>query len=273
MAVSPGDIKNLNERATKIADRASTLEMRVTKIETVLSGAKWVASIGTIAVLTWGAFITTNVIAMKQNLADGGAHQLVTQLQKADSPKAVAANMNLLKSEVQVEVVSNKKPNRQKIRAISAEVEKTLARFPEVDESWSAAAELVSYSTSSTPVSPEQPLCDTNVEAGYIPPLPEIGKVPFLGYLFRNCRLRLSSLPSGNVIRGENYTIGRMAYAVNVTIVLDDSGISETDISNLVALNCRFEFSVSKTPKTRAQRLLLAALQNPDALEKVQLPV
>lgn len=94
-------------------------------------------------------------------------------------------------------------------------------------------------------------------------------------YLFENCKLHLSQLPGHS--REINFAMGSFtsepdathgfvgvnAYVCNAIIILDSTGVSDTDILHLYSVHCKFQFEVEKVPSRDTQRVLVAALENP----------
>ncbi len=227
-----------------------------------------------------------DIQAIKQRLADGGSHELVSELEKASTPAAVAAQMTVIKGQIALEAAQGKKPNEKKIEAISPALLLAAKRYPEVSETWSAVSTLVSYRTSSVvfprELNPDSlPDCDVDKEKTTFLPqtygFPPSAMGYEEGYLFRDCRLYLDRLPghrktftilpdpnspNPNFRQGGPAAIVYPAYALNVVIVWRGN-FSDNDILSLTTLNCKFQFAVNDVPNRQGQNLLLAALQNP----------
>lgn len=226
------------------------------------------------------------VAKLKQRIADGGTHEIVSQLLKSDTPQSVSAHMSLVKAQVDVAVSAGKPPDQRKIQELVPAVVSATKRFPEVEQSWETISTLASYRTVSlTESSMPLPECDartTSVQQADPKDFAGSGEDVFNGkYYFHDCRLLLSKLPPGHVTHvhlsgpfpdgtvDKDVATGAHAFAKNVVIQMDESGVSETDIRVLYTLNCRFEFNVHRRPSTVGQGVLLAALESPRAGEAV----
>jgi len=249
---------------------------------TTLTGAAWVFT----NIFTRLGALETKVGELKQAIADGGTHEIVSQLKKANSPLVVAAQMSLISAQVNASVADGKKPNQTKIDTLAPAVVQAAKKFPDVPETWSAVSTLVSYRTSTLEFPDNEkmnslPDCDVDKpktlfypeDLGF-PRTPVIGNI---GYLFQNCKLYLDRLPGHrkafNVLpnpsspipdlrRGGPAVMGVFAYAINVVIVWRGT-LSDTDILTLTTRNCKFEFAVHRVPSPQGQNLLLEALENP----------
>lgn len=118
---------------------------RIASLETTASIAKWVLGIFIPLVIVWGAFVTMNVIAMKQQLADGGNTKLVTELKSPKSPDQLQANLSTVVAQIQMARVEGKPPDEKKVAALSGALAKVVQDSPSLPEVWQAAAQLVDY--------------------------------------------------------------------------------------------------------------------------------
>ncbi len=215
---------------------------------------------------------------VKQAIADGGTHEIVSQLGNAKTPDQVAANMTVIRGQVQLALANGNAPNQEKINTLAPAVVKIAKEYPSVTESWQAVAALATFKTASLlrseSVSGGLPDCDAREQKAQFlepPDVPGFGlRSGETAYLFKNCVLHLDQLP-GHAERSaiippgggqpRPITFGVFAYAINVVIVADDHGISDTDILGISTRNCRFEFRIDALPLPREQRVLLAGLQ------------
>jgi len=231
--------------------------------------------------------LETDMAKVKQDLADGGGHALAALLQKSQSQQQIVAGMNLTRAQVQVNIAKGTTSNPQFMRAVTPAITKVAQQFPNLPETWQTVSTVANYRTASldiTKKSTSLPDCDSQheqLQLLYRQDYPQF-KIPremvnVQAYLFRNCTLHLSRLPGHSrptqvTLPDGPYAnhsmlahIGVPAYAENCVIVLDDQGISDTDILWLEAHNCRFEFDVNRVPPKREQMFLLAALQDDHA--------
>jgi hypothetical protein len=206
-------------------------------------------------------------------------------LESPASNSVLAANLDLLSAQIKIVSAKQTKPKPDNIQKIAKVLATVTRQHPDFPETWQAVALLASYRASDIlGKSVSVPDCDTSQK----PHLIDLGDVPELhkmsselGYLFRNCRLHLDHLPAGKLRRGTigpndsgtrqeipvgtEFRIGVLAFIVNCEIVLNDSGISESDILFFEAVNCRLAYRVERVPKPSAQNLLLASLEAPIA--------
>ena len=71
------------------------------------------------SLLLWAWFITNNVIAIKQQLADDGNKQIVAELTNPESPQQLQANLSTVVAQVRSVRVNGKKPDPKKIAGLS----------------------------------------------------------------------------------------------------------------------------------------------------------
>ena len=233
--------------------------------------------IGTCATILWNKLdrLETRVGAAEvelgkvtQRIADGGTHDIVSQLQSSQKPEEVSATMALVSAQIRVSRAHAKAPDQSKIAAVVPAIVSATEKYPHLDQSWETISELASYRTESVviPSSTEIPVCDSkNAKAEPLEQTRDHG----LGYYFHDCRLMLNKLPGKSKpmnIQSADYSgparMGVLAYLKNVTLELGPEGVSDTDILRFLAENCRFEFNVQHEPDVQAQRLLIAALQS-----------
>jgi hypothetical protein len=252
---------------------------RIASLETTTSIAKWVLGIFIPLVILWGAFITMNVIAVKQQLADGGNTKLVTELKAPKSPEQLQANLAMVTAQIETARVDGKQPNEKKVKALAGALTEVAKRNPALPEPWRAIATLTSYSTSDIGGTTQLPDCDVTQAPHTIDPSELPFRVPLssptTGYVFKNCTLHMDHLPPGKLQTGMAYfqadpnrkmtpwISGYVALIFNCNVILTDAGIVESGILDFKAFSSRFEFQIEKTPSAPAQDLLLASLQAP----------
>jgi hypothetical protein len=180
----------------------------------------------------------------------------------------------LLSAQIKVDRAKQTKHKPESIQKLADTLGTVTRQHPELPETWQAVALLASYRASDVlEKSAPLPDCDISqkphvIALGDVPELPTVGGVR--GYIFRNCRLHMDHLPSGKLAHGyfssgKELWGGVDAVVINSEIVLNDSGIAESDIISFEAVNCRFEFQVEHVPAPSTQRLLLASLDTPVA--------
>jgi hypothetical protein len=95
----------------------------------------------------WVFFITSSVIAMRQQLADGGNKQIVAELNAPKSEQQLQANLSTVIAQVQRAQLDGQKPNPEKISALGGALSRVVQRSPGVPDAWHAAATLINYRT------------------------------------------------------------------------------------------------------------------------------
>jgi hypothetical protein len=126
------------------ADMAKT-EERVASLETSLCLIKRTLSVLVPTLLLWGWYITTNVIAMKQSMTDGGNTKLVAELKSPKSPDQLQANLATVDAQIQTARANGTKPNIKKVDALSGALSQVVKNDPDLPEAWQAAVQLVNY--------------------------------------------------------------------------------------------------------------------------------
>jgi hypothetical protein len=247
-------------------DTMATQPERIAVLETTASIAKWVLGIFIPLVITWGTFITINVVAMKQSLADGGNTKLVSELKSPASPQQLQANLSTVVAQIQTARVNGKKPDTKKVTELSNVVSKVVENNPQTPEAWQAAAALITYRT-------EQPQQQNPKECGSETPQIELSnEVQYsegLGY--SNCTIVLDDAPDivnsrlwiveHQSMRNDPRSSQHFALVLNnVHVIYRGGSILPADI--FIFTNCTFDFQMSVPPPAPAQslsKLLLAA--------------
>jgi hypothetical protein len=253
---------------------------RLATVETTLSHIKGILLVFVPLAIAWGSYITVNVVSMRQAMADGGNAKLVAELKAPKSTQQLQANLITVTAQIQAARVDGKKPNPQKLRALSGALTQVVQKNPDLAEGWRAVAVLASYRTSDVLENASAlPDCDISQKAHAIP-ASDIPETPYtagsFGFVFRNCRLYLDHLPPGKLIKttlaapfgnapaGNSVYGGDHAFIINCEIVLTDSGIAESPILIFHAINCRFEYQIENKPPSSSQEFLLASLDAPN---------
>lgn len=256
--------------ATKMEERVIALDERVTLIGRVL--------IVLVPLLVlWGAYITVNVISMKQALTDQNT-KLVTELKEPKSPEQLQAGLSTVIAQVQRARVEGKPPNPQKVEALSKAVSEVVQSDPNLPEAWSAAAELISYRTGAThPAAAHLPPCDLSSAKPESRPgaLPNNQPGLIFGFFFSKCSLKLedvppllftpSELPKDWPIQIHQVLGVYISFPVRLTdgeVIYDGGPIPHGD--GFVFTNCVFNIHVNGVPNTYGKSMLTAALKSYD---------
>jgi len=203
-------------------------------------------------------------------------------LESAPSSAVLAANLDLLSAKIKIAEATQAKVDQSNLYPLAETVGKVTKQHPDLPQAWRAVATLASYRTAGIQkTSRSLPDCDINVKTRLISreeipaTLLENSSIPLSlnGYLFRDCTLRMDRLPVGKLghaTLAEQYdkfppgtplTAGVAAYLINCDIILNNSGIAESEILIFAAYGCRFEYQVDNVPTPNTQKLLLASLE------------
>jgi hypothetical protein len=256
---------------------------RIASLETTVKIAKWILGIFIPAVIAWGAFVTVNVVEMKQALLDGGTTKLVAELKSPASPEQLRANLTTVIAQVQTANANGRKPDSQKVQAISAALSKVVQSNPGLPEAWSAAAEVVSFRNEiSHPNLPALPECRIDQAK------PEIiekaipnGKSWDMGYFFSKCRLKLEDVPpmlltpsewpkdwpvqfvEMNGAKGTH--AGLPVYLTDGQVIYDGGPIAHE--AGFVFIDCALRLKTKDVPDSRVRDILDLALKNEMIIE------
>jgi hypothetical protein len=272
-------------------DGMAKIEERVATLESSMRSIKLMIGVLVPALLFWGWYITTNVVAMKQSLADGGNTKLVTELKAPKSREQLQASLSTVIAQVQTARANGTKPDEKKVNALSAAMYQVVQQHRELPETWQAASQLVSFRTVSFNISPNLPPCDT-VHTRPIEKWRAVTQgnwVMEAGYFYSHCKLDLSTLPPQNVkgtyklnfVDDGSSAIDHTEHIVNLHVMSGDDyaqlpiyvndGLivftgSQIPFGNelFVFTNCRFELSVQSVPNKPLEELLTAGLKQPD---------
>jgi hypothetical protein len=124
---------------------ATQLERDVIGLKTGVKVLSWILGILIPGLGFWGWFVTTNIIAMKQQLADGGNTKLVTELKNPQSPQQLQANLDTVIAQVETAKAAGQQPNPQKAHALAEAIAQVTRKNPDVPEAWQAATQLVNF--------------------------------------------------------------------------------------------------------------------------------
>jgi hypothetical protein len=126
-------------------EHMATQPERIATLESTIKIISRIVYVSIPLLLAWGAYITQNVVAMKQALADGGNTKLVADLQSPNSPQQLQANLNMVVAQIKSDRANNKQPNPDKVKALSRAVAQVTKKDPNLAETWQAASQLINF--------------------------------------------------------------------------------------------------------------------------------
>jgi len=235
---------------------------RLASLEATVSIAKWVLGIFIPLVIVWGSFITVNVIAIKQQLADGGNTKLVAELKAPKSAEQLQANLSTAIAQIQTARVQRKQPSVGKLDALSTAITDVAKREPKLPQVWQAESELISYRSET--LSPNSPKV-LSTSAG------------------KPCKFELFATQPGSRYSNCEVTLEDVAEMTNGIKIGDQpSNLQFTDCivhyyggplptTQMTFYNSVFRFDVPIVPSSRGSNLILAIAEAKD-LTLIQLP-
>jgi len=136
-----------NERLARIEER---LRPRDRTVVGAVITAILAAAIGGVA--WWGWYVTTNIVAIKQQLVEGGNKALVSSLENPKSSASLRADLSTVIATVQTAEAKGALPNRTKTLPLSQAIAKVITQPSSPPEAWQAASQIINYrSYSATP--------------------------------------------------------------------------------------------------------------------------
>jgi hypothetical protein len=258
-----------------------------------LGALRWIAGIvgGVLLTAMVGAFWGEVKLHERVAHLEGENHEpLGAAIKRIEAPASqdqLVANLNLLAAQAQLLTAEGKSPDPAKLAPLRKALVKESADHADLPQTWRAVASVASYRTVSIQLkSKVLPDCDMNAQprSVYAEEFPEI--VPLLGqdrdafgYVFKGCRVHMDQLPRGlgspmrNTVKGispadprispgSEVIIGRFAFFFDCEIVLNDAGISQTDIIDIFVFNCRFKYELNVVPSPNTRNFLLASLKD-----------
>jgi len=244
---------------------------RLASLETKFQILAWVTAIFVPLVLAWGAYITVNVIAMKQALVDGGVTKLVAELKNPNSRQQLQANLTTITAQIQTARVKGKKPDTQKVEALSSALAQVVQRNPELPEAWQAAAQLVSYESPQSDMNVPNCVNITPSQLSWVPVSPRFpgdqGTPPPHQFTLTHCHLDLDApIDSSHfspIGPPESFTI-----VCDRCVVTYSGGhiplLGLKGYVNLIFNNCTFIFSSSGEPPPNGKSLIHTVLTSPN---------
>jgi hypothetical protein len=139
----------------------------------------------------WAFYVTTSIIAIKQQLRDGGSKELVTELTHPASEEQLRANLSLVAAQANVARLKKQPPTVQ-TTMVSDAVAQVLQKNSGVPEAWQAAAQLIALRIPE-PTSPPPP-CLTRPMPALNSPIPGITRMTWARPGFSKCTLDLNDV-------------------------------------------------------------------------------
>lgn len=254
----------------------ATQPERLASLESTMSVVKGTLVVLVPSLLLWGWFITTNVIAIKQQLADGGNKQIVAQLKNPSSPQQLQANLSTVIAQIQTTSANGTKMSSKKVAALSGAVAQVIQTNPSVPEVWPAASQLAMVRP--TTLSPAL------IPANYVfPPGPfhpntvncfdlkipsiygrESAEDPYVSatLLLRNCTFALDDLKAfyAHEEAAQAKTIyGYRKLQINIVLIgvhVTYGGGPVIPFQSLQAFNCTYQFSLPSVPPSLGSELV-----------------
>lgn len=239
------------------------IEERVAAIETAAKHLKLTIGILVPTLLLWGAYITKNVISIKQALADQGT-RLVAQLNSAKSPEELRATLSTVTAQVQTSQVDHKTPDPKKTMALSTAVARVIHNDPQIPEAWEAASALISFRFSNHEPIKSVP-CGSSPENIMIPPLDPQHSLFEQGIRYHDCTVTLDD--ALEIIDSKDYKL--MSKPIqplwrfgivfqNVHVIYRGGKVLPANV--FVFSNCTFEFQMNIPPSAPSGRSLTSTL-------------
>jgi hypothetical protein len=248
------------------------IEVRLASLETKMKAIFWVAGILTPIMFGAAYWIESNIVAMKQALADGGIGRLVVSIEKPSSPQQLKANLQLVASQIRVARLGGEKPNLARIKAISRAVEGVASTNPDLPEVWQAASQLISYRSVVGSSSEQLPDClDSQVTGGTIVSPPDGTTTVLQPIVLHNCRMvmdfNLEDLKrkKGNIPLYPFFDLPYGRWKNGPAIIFDNAVIEYRGGPIRVKVpmafqNCTFDFDLQQVPSRNGSLLVRTLL-------------
>jgi len=234
------------ERETEMA----TQPERIAALETSVSFIKGVVYVLVPLLVGWAAYITINVVAMKQSLADGGNAKIVAELKAPKSPAQLQANLSSVIAQVQTAQASGKKPDTEKVLKLSNAVNGVLDKNATIPEAWQATSALIGYRSQTT--TDESKECSDPSGTSVMAPL--IGHSTYT-LTYANCTYTMDS-PAGIYV-AENFVktngADRILEFDHVRVVY--RGGSVPPLGKVIFHDCSFDLQLYVPPPSLIQKM------------------
>jgi hypothetical protein len=214
-----------------------------------------------------------DIKAIKQNLRDHGS-EIVESIEHSKTTDQLAANLALASAQIRVARVEHREPDSTKLASLQHAIVDAEGEHQDLPAAWSAAAELISYRSSSLHGFPGHlPQCDlVNLK-------PESREwrlangvvMGTAGYYLSNCSLRLEDVPPLAVTDAGPFhvkspdTILLVVSLTNGEVIYDGGPIRHG--GGFVFVNCTFDLRTEGVPTGAARQILAAALTSKDLIQ------
>lgn len=254
-----------SERIANLQQRVSSIEgqLKVLPPQRESHGLRnGLAAASLVPVLWWVYFITSNVVAIKQQLRDGGNKEIVASLEHPQSPAILRADLNTVIASIQTAQAKGIAPNAAKTGSLSRAIAQVIQEPSPPLEAWQAAGQLISYRTQSAKAT-ELPTCKLQVNDAGSQPSPLITGYR-LDLVLRDCTLVIDDPKLPEYFREETESARErlnvspdaiyVHYALsNVHVVYSGRPIFANTIQ---MFNCAFEFRISSEPASEGKGIV-----------------
>jgi hypothetical protein len=263
--------ESLSKEVSALAQRLAAVETELRIWGRIIGGAAGAGVLVGITALTWSIHIGNKVTAIEQQLADGGYTKLVAEIKAPKSPQQLQANLALVTAQVRKDRLANKKPDAQKVAALSDAVAQVIQKDPSVSEGWQAASQLINYRMPTVPA----PLPACEIRRGdtiFMKPMifPNLSSnqsaLLFVGLTIENCTLTLdgpSPVFESKVFQDMLNHKGMIPALVLKNVHVIYRGGPLPGVRAIKFENCTFEFQANTAPPADASHLMQTILDSP----------
>lgn len=256
------------------AEDMAKIDERVASLETSVGHIKGIAYVFIPILIAWGAYITVNVISIKQAIADKGV-QVMAELQNPTSPQALQAALTTINAEATDAKLNNKQLNPQKVSKVSESLVRAVEKSPQIPQTWQAATALVNLrSVDFTAAQGKNLDCDRAVPFVVITGGPN--PADMVGTLtVSDCTLDLdrsdlwTASKSAVHVESQGQVIANWHLVLH-NVVVHYSGTPLPHVSKISFDHCILDFNVPAQPSPAGQRLMLALLNQPIGLQSYE---
>ena len=261
MATQPERIAALEERTRDVLPRIKALERLQKPVEESHALRNIIIGVLLTAFLSWGAYITIAVVALKQSVADGGTHQLVSQLESPQSKIQLRANLTSVIAAVETARAAGKPISTKKVAEVSDAVSVVLKRDDSSPEAWEAAGDLVSYRTATyAKIAPNE--CMAGGAQVIMYPVTNVDQMrnfrSTMALAYHDCTITLDDFDARQL--GDFGGPMRGLVLTNVHVIYRGGAI--TRVSAITFVNCSFDIQLTVPPPSTGKKIttmLLAA--------------
>lgn len=201
-------------------------------------------------VSAWGAYITINVISMKQALIDKDT-KLVAQLKNPESKQQLQANLAVVDAQIQTARLEGKKPDIRKLDLLALSLSSVIQKNPDLPQAWQTAAQLVSYRETggnSRAACGEPELKLHLVGDHFSPNMPTIPE-----FAYKNCTLDLENILTFDSGKTWPYPESVVVTLENVHVLYQGGNIPH--VATILLKNCTFDMNINSTPTPKGRNL------------------